>query len=197
MSILIAAGGVAASPTIWNIIARNEYRNGTMTRLFGGKYPGCYVLAAWIFFSSLYRDYLFELALRANKEHTIVASGSGLIPSMKIAGAALIGAGTALVVSAFYRLGITGTYLGDYFGILMKERVTKFPFSHFENPMYLGSTMCFLGMAVRENSMVGVGLSAWVHVVYQVSTQHFENPFTDMIYRRAAEAAASGEKKSE
>ena len=28
-----------------------------------------------------------------------------------------------------YALGVTGTYLGDYFGILMDEPVTSFPFN--------------------------------------------------------------------
>jgi methylene-fatty-acyl-phospholipid synthase len=42
-------------------------------------------------------------------------------------------------------LGVTGTYLGDYFGILMDKMVTGFPFNVMDNPMYNGSTMCFLG----------------------------------------------------
>lgn len=37
--------------------------------------------------------------------------------------------GMIFVVSSSIRLGITGTYCGDYFGILMKERVTGFPFN--------------------------------------------------------------------
>ena len=41
-------------------------------------------------------------------------------------------------------LGVTGTYLGDYFGILMDKMVTGFPFNILDNPMYIGSTMCFL-----------------------------------------------------
>lgn len=47
-----------------------------------------------------------------------------------------------------YMLGITGTFLGDYFGILMDEMVTGFPFSVLKNPMYDGSTMNFIAVAI-------------------------------------------------
>jgi methylene-fatty-acyl-phospholipid synthase len=45
-------------------------------------------------------------------------------------------------------LGITGTFLGDYFGILMKEKVTGFPFNLTSDPMYNGSSLIFLGDAI-------------------------------------------------
>jgi phosphatidylethanolamine N-methyltransferase len=36
---------------------------------------------------------------------------------------------------------------GDYFGILKEARVTTFPFSVLDNPMYWGSTANYLGWA--------------------------------------------------
>jgi methylene-fatty-acyl-phospholipid synthase len=45
-------------------------------------------------------------------------------------------------------LGITGTFLGDYFGILMKEKVTGFPFNITNDPMYNGSSLLFLADAI-------------------------------------------------
>lgn len=39
-------------------------------------------------------------------------------------------------------------FIGDYFGILMDERVTGFPFNVCENPMYVGSTLNFLATAL-------------------------------------------------
>lgn len=39
---------------------------------------------------------------------------------------------------------VIGTYLADYMGILQPAKVTGFPFSLLENPMYDGSTMCFV-----------------------------------------------------
>ena len=58
-------------------------------------------------------------------------------------------AGSVLVLSSMYKLGITGTYLGDHFGILMNARITSFPFNVVEHPMYYGSTLCFLSMALK------------------------------------------------
>lgn len=189
---LIAACGIAASPLIWNIVVQNEYKKHTMERTLGGKYRACYAMAAWIFFSSLYRDYLFQRAIDTNRSLNLT-SDSKIAEILKMVGTASIAGGMTLVMSAYYRLGITGTYLGDYFGILMKERVTAFPFSHFENPMYLGSTLSFLGIALRENNSVGVALAAWVYAVYHVSTTYFEGPYTTKIYKEAAEKKAAAE----
>lgn len=48
-----------------------------------------------------------------------------------------------------WKLGVTGTYLGDYFGILMDDMVTGFPFDFIPSPMYNGSTLCFFAGALR------------------------------------------------
>lgn len=37
---------------------------------------------------------------------------------------------------------------GDYFGILMEAKVTSFPFSVLDNPMYWGSTAVYLGWSL-------------------------------------------------
>jgi methylene-fatty-acyl-phospholipid synthase len=193
-SISLAAVGVAACPVIWNILARNEYRRGTLTRLFGNARRGCYALAMWIFLSSLLRDKLVEIAMRKNLDYKIVHSPQAA-SYLRHAGWVLFAAGMTLVSSAYYRLGVTGTYLGDYFGILMDEKVSSFPFSHFENPMYLGASIGFLSLALHLNSAVGVGLAAWVYAVYGVSTRYYEGPFTAMIYSKAAAAKASAKRE--
>lgn len=48
---------------------------------------------------------------------------------------ALYTVGLLFVVGSSIQLGITGTYCGDYFGILMKERVTGFPFNMVEGTL--------------------------------------------------------------
>ena len=186
-AVCIAAGAIAASPTIWNIIAQNEHKRGTITALLGNKYRGAYALAAWIFGSSLYRDHLYSQAILANPDATLVAPNSTEASVLKGLGVASLGFGMTLVLSSMYKLGVTGTYLGDYFGIFLPARVTSFPFDRFENPMYLGSTCSFLGIALQSNSLVGVGLSAWVWAVYRVATGYFEGPYTDSIYAKRAE----------
>ena len=183
-SVVTSVAGIAGCPIIWNIIARNEYRRRTLTALTGSRTVGCYLLALWIFSSSLFRDYLFNCAIKANAGFTLFPPA--LEQAAFLVGSCCIAVGMVLVLSSYYRLGICGTYLGDYFGILMSERVTKFPFNVLENPMYNGSSLSFLGGALCSNSIVGVVLAVWVFVVYEISCNYFENPFTTMIYERAA-----------
>lgn len=93
--------------------------------------------------------------------------------TVKAIAAVLFFGGNLLVLTSMYALGFTGTYLGvcspsypifqapsvlangrccvgigDYFGILMDDRVTSFPFNVTDAPMYYGSTMSFLATAL-------------------------------------------------
>jgi len=43
---------------------------------------------------------------------------------------------------------VTGTFLGDYCGILLDAKITGFPFNVLDNPMYVGSSMSFLGTSL-------------------------------------------------
>jgi len=92
-----------------------------------------------------------------------------------------------------WALGITGTYLGDYFGILMDKMVTSFPFNITDAPMYYGSTMSFLGTAILLGKPAGILLTAEVLVVYLVALR-FEDPFTAGIYARRARKHPKNEK---
>jgi len=85
-----------------------------------------------------------------------------------------------------YALGVTGTYLGDYFGILMDAPVTSFPFNVSAAPMYHGSTLSFLATALWFGKPAGLVLSALVACAYAVA-RHWEDPFTAMIYRKRDE----------
>lgn len=73
-----------------------------------------------------------------------------------------------------WALGVTGTYLGDYFGILMDRVVTSFPFNVSEAPMYYGSTMSFLGVAIIYGKVAGVLLTVEVLGVYLVALRYEE-----------------------
>ena len=106
---------------------------------------------------------------------------------------ALIAAGNTLVLTSYYALGITGTFLGDYFGILMDEPVTGFPFNITSAPMYWGSTMSFLGTALLYGRPAGVLLTAEVLFVYSVALQ-WEDPFTSKIYKKRDEEREKGKK---
>jgi hypothetical protein len=62
--------------------------------------------------------------------------------------AALFVIGQIFIVTSTRSLGITGRFLGDYFGIIMDARVETFPYNVFHNPIYVGSTMCFAATAL-------------------------------------------------
>lgn len=93
-----------------------------------------------------------------------------------------------------WALGVTGTYLGDYFGILMDRMVTGFPFNVCSAPMYYGSTMSFLGTAILFGKPAGILLTVEVLVVYLIALR-FEDPFTAGIYAKRAQAQKKAGKK--
>ena len=148
-----------------------EYRNKTITRLFGGNPRlGCYFLTVCIFSAGILRDHLYVSPPPLPLPYLCVASRLSYPPSPSrryrsalleqprvpllpapfdtLLPAALFVAGQTFVVSSTWALGITGTFLGDYFGILMDHRVEGFPFNVLRDPMYVGSTMCFAATAL-------------------------------------------------
>jgi phosphatidylethanolamine/phosphatidyl-N-methylethanolamine N-methyltransferase len=161
--------------------AQKEYRNRTITRIFGGNaYLGCYFLTVCIFGAGLLRDHLY-VAHVFFSVHLLSPSSPSTSPSIFFLGlsdsltphasylsaileqprarllptpldtlipAALFVIGQTFVVTSTWSLGITGTFLGDYFGILMDARVEGFPFNVLRDPMYVGSTMCFAATAL-------------------------------------------------
>ena len=143
-----------------------EYSNKTITKLFGGNsLRGCYALAVTIFGLGVFRDVMYERALR--QQPHVPAFQSSLLAYL------FLGLGNTLVLTSFFRLGITGTFLGDYFGILMDEPVTGFPFNVTGAPMYWGSTLSFLGSAILYGRPAGTLLTALIVVVY-ASALRFE-----------------------
>ena len=63
--------------------------------------------------------------------------------------------------------------------------------------MYLGSTLNFLAMAIKQQSIAGLILTAFVYVVYIVYSVWLENPYTSWIYSEAARARVEKEEKAE
>ena len=169
-SLATAFYAVAFNPIYWNIIAQAEYRTHFLTKLFqGNRYYGCYFLAVTIFSLGIVRDHLFNAALDDQPMYPPV-----LMPKT---GAVAFGIGQVLVLSSMWRLGVTGTYLGDYFGILMDEMVEGFPFNlwwAFGSPMYTGSTLCFLGTSLWKGRLAGVVLSGFVAVMYVLACRFEE-----------------------
>ncbi|KAJ6259488.1 hypothetical protein Dda_5125 [Drechslerella dactyloides] len=178
-SLAIAIASILFNPVFWNIAARSEYHYRIITKLaFGNPYFGCYLLAITIFSIGIIRDGLYEQALRDQPSLDILATTGA-----KTLAAALFATGNLLVISSMWALGLTGTYLGDYFGILMDHKVESFPFNVTSAPMYYGSTLSFLGTAIWFGKPAGVLLTIEVLVVY-LAALRFEDPFTSEIYAR-------------
>jgi phosphatidylethanolamine/phosphatidyl-N-methylethanolamine N-methyltransferase len=114
-----------------------EHRNKTITRIFGGNARyGCYFLAFMIFSFGILRDQLYvffntkclffspEVYIRYH--HALLDQPQKALLSEEyriIVPAALFITGQTFVITSTWALGITGTFLGDYFGILMDHRV--------------------------------------------------------------------------
>jgi len=176
-SLYRSLAAIAFNPTAWNIVARNEYRNKTITKIFGGNpRNGCYFLAASIFLAGMVRDSFFRKAIAEQPHAQILPE-----PLNVVVPAVLVGLGQLFVVTSTWQLGITGTFLGDYFGILMDHRVEGFPFNVLTDPMYVGSTMSFIGTSLWYESPAGLLISLYVYIAYVIALR-FEGPFTDMIY---------------
>ncbi|KAL8793490.1 MAG: hypothetical protein Q9195_003863 [Heterodermia aff. obscurata] len=174
-SLYVSATAIAFNPTFWNTVARQEYHNKVLTRLFNGNsLRACYALAITIFSLGLFRDYLQLSKLITLPVHLSYKSALDAQPyhptfHLPLLAYTLLAAGNILVLSSTWALGITGTYLGDYFGILMDKPVTSFPFNIMGAPMYYGSAMSFLGTALLYGKPAGVFLTGEVLVVYLIA----------------------------
>ncbi|KAG5675092.1 hypothetical protein PVAND_005024 [Polypedilum vanderplanki] len=181
---------VIFNPIFWNVTGRLENRTQIFTRICGNsKHRACYIFAFVTFTLGLTRDYLVVSALAMQPKITDflsyymnVSTPTDVIQTL---GTIALIWGGILVLSSMYRLGITGTYLGDYFGIFMNERVTAFPYNVCENPMYVGSTFCFFGHALRTMTASGLLIAAIVWLVYRIAIM-FEGPFTAKIFAEKA-----------
>ncbi|KAG7268386.1 hypothetical protein CRUP_026611 [Coryphaenoides rupestris] len=139
----VAVIAVLFNPFFWNVVARWEHRTRGLSRLFGSPFLACYCLGFLIILLNVYRSHSMAVVMKAQARWEMLDR-----VEVFYAGVGLMVVGTLLVVTSFLTLGFTGTFLGDYFGILMDEQVTSFPFSLTENPMYWGSTANYLGLAL-------------------------------------------------
>lgn len=171
-----SAAIIAFNPTFWNVVGRFEFKTHILRKIFGSKKIACFIFAITVFSLGIIRDLLFHEVLRTQPNSPVLQNDL-----VHYAGAVIAVIGQAFNLSSMWALGVTGTYLGDYFGILMDKKVEGFPFSVINNPMYVGSSLTFLGTALYYGKAAGVVLSLWVWIVYKIGLL-FEEPFTDKIY---------------
>jgi phosphatidylethanolamine N-methyltransferase len=195
---------IIAAPLLWNVLARLEYYTSVWSRLCRGRRRfACLLLACWVFSFSLYRDLVVLEAMQTSAVR-LPPFPQAFIPAVvwrfctprTIASAvdavawAAFATGLVLVTTSFLQLGLFGTYLGDYFGILKPSKVSGFPFSHFEHPMYDGSSLLFLAEALFERSTLGLLLTLLLFAMYRIATI-WEGSFTNYIYANRARQRAT------
>jgi len=179
---------VLFNPLMWNIVARLEYKTKFLTKLFRGhNKAACLFNGAIIFILGLTRDWIYNKMNERQPRFTPLESMfeweyTALVIDI-VAGLILL-CGLTLVIGAYIRLGIVGTYLGDYFGILMDGKIEGFPFSVSSCPMYDGSSLNFLAFALFNRSIIGFFVAVFVFICYRVACI-FEDSFTDYIYSNA------------
>ncbi len=169
---------IVLCPLIWNILARLCHRFIPKNTSIIKRHIICYLLTIWIFSFSSYRDYLIRKIIQ-NQSKMILSEDYTILIEFIAIGLFLLG--QILVLLSFYKLGITGTFLGDYCGILMDAPVTTFPFNILNNPMYIGSTLSFLALALYYLSPIGFFLTIEIYIVYRIALL-FEEPYTKRIY---------------
>ncbi|XP_004266821.3 phosphatidylethanolamine N-methyltransferase isoform X4 [Orcinus orca] len=174
---------IAFNPLFWNVVARWEHKTRKLSGAFGSPHLACCTLGGAILLLNVLRSHCFTQAMLSQPRMQSLDN-----PLAYRMGLALLGVGGMFVLSSFLALGFTGTFLGDYFGILKETRVTTFPFSVLDNPMYWGSTANYLGWAIMHASPAGLLLTTVVALTYTVAIL-YEEPFTAEIYRQKASQA--------
>lgn len=182
---------IIMNPLVWNIVARNEYHNKTLTHIFKSKYKACYFLAFVIIIAGFFRAYLFNKVLNSQPSIKEIKN----IPYIYEIAISLHIISFSLTIPAYWKLGFTGVYLGDYFGILLDEKVEGYPFNAVENPIYVGSTLNHLAESLMHASPAGLFLSLIVQITYSIAVAFFEKPFTNLIYAEGSVWEADGDDK--
>jgi phosphatidylethanolamine N-methyltransferase len=176
--LLLSAMMIVICPVTWNLIARWEFHTKVFTKSAGDNRLAADIFAHILIEMGIFRNYIFDKAISRQTVYPIDAEYS---QTVYLIGYALFIFGAILVIMAYYRLGIHGIYYADYFGVLMKEKVTAFPYNLVDNPLYIGSTSVFLGLTVIHRSPAGFLLTILVWFMYKLASL-MENPMTNLIY---------------
>lgn len=167
---------IVFNPIYWNTVARLNHKSKFVEKLLGSAKRGVVFLAVTIVLLGMFRTYRFKLALASQPANPVLDN-----EVIYFIGWSFLLIGTLLVLSSLYALGFYGTFLGDYFGIFLPHRVVSFPYNLLGDPMYVGSSFNYFGLALIYQSDAGIFMSLVVTLVYCV-TSIYEEEFTRMIY---------------
>ena len=146
----------------WNITSMIQYKTKIFTKLFGDSKKAVYIHMIVVFSFGLSRDNLYRYVVNTSNNFLPLIDNQFIT----YLGYLMLLMGNILVLSATYKLGMIGTFNGDAYGFLLPAIITSFPFNLFNAPMYLGSTLNFLGYAVIKRSATGVFLTTLIGFAY-------------------------------
>ncbi|XP_045634146.1 phosphatidylethanolamine N-methyltransferase isoform X3 [Ursus americanus] len=98
---------ITFNPLFWNVVARWEQKTRKLSRAFRSPYLACYSLGAAILLLNVLRSHCFTQAMLSQPKMESLDN-----PTAYRTGLALLGVGSAFVISSFLALGFTGTFLG-------------------------------------------------------------------------------------
>lgn len=161
----ISAVHIMFNVLYWNVTSRIQFKTKLFSRLFGDKKKAVYIHTVLIFSFGLSRDFLYKYVVNTSNYFPLIDN-----QIMTYLGYLILLIGIILVSSSTYKLGIVGTFNGDAYGFLLPSIITSFPFNIFNAPMYLGSTLNFLGYAIINKSLTGIFLTLLVGLTYFCGT---------------------------
>ena len=172
------------NPIFWNLAAQGEYRLNLISSCVAGhKKFACVVLGVVIFSLGIYRDFIFHEMMTTQAVYPMDEE------VCKYLGWGLMVIGQVLNLAVFYRLGLFGVYLGDYFGIFVLDApVTAFPYNVTNDPQYWGSALTFLGDAIAYRSPAGIFQTLILGIVYKFASI-FEGKMLHELYSKRSKAA--------
>ena len=177
-TLLISIVMIIVCPVTFYLIARWEFQTKFFTKIVGDNRLAADIFAHIVIQMGIFRNFIFSKAIKEQVAYPIDEEYKLWVTML---GYGIIFFGISLVYLSYYRLGIYGIYYADSFGILCKEKVTAFPYNVIDNPLYIGSTSVFLGLAILHNSPTGLLLTVLVWFMYKLASL-MENPMTDLIY---------------
>ena len=165
-------------PILYNLLARLEYFYKSISKIFNGdKKRANKVYSFFMMLVGIIRNYFYYEALKVQPTISY-ESYDQLLFTLSIFVAAF---GLTLIIFSSFRLGVRGVYYADYFDIKMDFTVNVFPYNIISDPLYVGTTMCFLSYALYKGSLAGLMLTSGVLLMYMVALR-FEDEMLKIIY---------------
>ena len=150
---------------LWILIPHLQFKYKLISKFVGNdEAKACDFLAYILIYTGTVRNHAINEAINKNIH---ISYGVFEIPII-LSSILMMAFGLVLITYSFYRLGLRGMYFGDHFGFLFKEKITKFPYNHFDNPQYVGTSSFFIGYSLFYHSPAGIFITILMNCLYKI-----------------------------